>query len=218
MASFCTKCGAPVTPDKQFCTACGAPVAAAAAGSPAPGVVAYSSPAVAPANPNSSAVKIILIVVGVFVGLGILGAAIFAFTVWRFSRGIHVEGKGDKISLSTPGGTFSTSQSQTFSASELGVDPYPGATNGHGSMKVSLPDGSMVTGIFISSDSKDKVVDFYKGKLGSGASMIDTPSGTIFTLGKSEKESVMVTITAEASQNDGKTQIAIVHTKSNKSS
>jgi hypothetical protein len=218
MASFCTKCGAAVTPDKQFCTACGAPLTAAETSVPVPSVAPYSSIGVAPASPNNNAVKIILIVVGIFVGLGILGAAIFGFTMWRISRAVHVEGHGDDVTLHTPGGTFSTSKSQTFTAAELGVDPYPGATNGQGSMKMDLPTGSMVTGVFVTSDSKDKVVDFYKSKLGDSVSVIDTSSGAVLTLAKQDQESVMVTITADPSQNDGKTQIAIVHTKSNKSS
>ena len=52
-----------------------------------------------------------------------------------------------------------------------------------------------------------------KDKLGSGASVMDTPETTIITLGRGEKESVMVTVTQNPSQDDGKTKIAIVHTK-----
>jgi len=219
VASFCTKCGAAVSPDAPFCTACGAPTGAAAIQPGVPPTSNYTyaaAPAVPVAPPSSggsSALKIILIIVGVFVGLGVIAACIFAFTIWRVSRAIHVDGNGDNVSIHTPGGTVSTSQTKTYSTSDLGTDPYPGAQSARGGMKMDLPGVKMVTGVFMTSDSKDKVVDFYKGKLGSSASVMDTPETTIITLGRGEKESVMVTVTQNPSQDDGKTKVAIVHTK-----
>ena len=212
MASFCAKCGAEISSDKQFCTACGAPPAAASA------VAAAAQPAAPPASSGTSAVKIILIIVAVFVGLGILGAVAFGLMVWRVSRAIHVSGPGGQVTMSTPGGTFTANPSKTYSASELGTDIYPGAQPGHGGMRMDLPTGSMVTAVFVTSDSKEQVVAFYKAKFGSEASVMDTPSGAVITLPRSQQESVMVTVTANSSQYDGKTQIAIVHTKSNKTS
>jgi hypothetical protein len=222
VASFCTKCGAAVTPDKQFCTACGAPTGAVAAYAPSVAppppqgfgpATGYPSGTPGAAGSGSNAVKVILIVLAIFVGLGILGASIFAFTVWRFSRAIHVDGNGGKVTLHTPGGSIVANQGTTYSASDLGTDIYPGATTGHGSMKMDLPSGSMVTGVFVTPDSKDQVVNFYKSKFGSGASVIDTQNGAILTLSKGDHESVMVTVSANSSQYEGKTQIAIVHSK-----
>jgi hypothetical protein len=220
VASFCTKCGAAVSPDAPFCTACGAPTGAApiAPGAPPPaGNYTYAaSPATPAAAPPStgggSAVKIILIVLAVFIGLGVIAASIFAFTVWRISRAVHVDANGENMTLHTPGGTVSTSQTKTYSASELGTDPYPGAQSGRGSMKMDLPGMKMVTAIYMTSDSKDQVVNFYKGKLGSGASVMDTPETTIITLGRGQQESVMVTVTQDPARDEGKTKIAIVHT------
>lgn len=233
MASFCTKCGAAVSTETQFCTSCGAPTAVApvspaayqpvayppppAATYPQPGA-AYPPPAAAPPNSGSSAVKIILIVVAVFVGLGILGASIFAFTVWRVAHAIRVEGTNGQVTVNTPGGSITANQTQTFTASELGTDIYPGAESGHGSMKMDLPTGSMVTGVYVTPDSKDQVVAFYKSKFGSGASVYDTANSALLTLNKDQQESIMVTISSNSSQDGGKTRISIVHTKSNKSS
>lgn len=170
----------------------------------------------APSSSGTSAVKIILIVVGVFVALGILGICIFAFTVWRVTRGIHVEGNGDKVTLNTPGGSISTNSGTTYSAGELGTDIYPGAITGHGSMKMDLPNGSMVTGVFLTPDSKDKVLNFYKSRFGSDASVMEAEDQAVLTVKKGESEAVIVTISSKSSENDGKTQIAIVHTKSKK--
>jgi len=212
MASFCAKCGAESSPDKQFCTACGAPLAAPTA------VGASAQPAAAPANSGSSAVKIILIIVAIFVVLCVIGAGIAGYTMWRVSRAFHVSGPGGQVTMSTPNGTLTANPSESYSASELGTDPYPGAQSHKGGMRMNMPSGSMVTAVFVTSDSKDKVLAFYKEKLGSAASIIDTQEGAILTLSTGQQESVMVTISSKSSENDGKTRIAIVHTKNNKPS
>jgi hypothetical protein len=226
LASFCTKCGAAVSTETQFCTSCGAPTASAAvnpAANPPPyppayPPAAYPPPASAPPSSGSSAIKIILIVVAVFVGLGILGVCIFSFTVWRFARAVHLDGPNGQVTVNTPGGAITANQTQTFTAAELGTDIYPGASSGHGSMKMDLPTGSMVTGVFVTPDSKDQVVSFYRSKFGSEASVYDTATGALLTLNRGQQESVMVTVAGNSSQDGGKTRISIVHTKSNKSS
>jgi hypothetical protein len=216
MASFCTKCGAALSSETQFCTSCGAPVS----GIPAsPAVAAYPQDypqAAAPAGSGGSAVKVILIVVAVFLGLGILGSAIFAFTVWRVARSVHVAVSNGQVSVNVPGGTVITNP--VYATSELGTDVYPGAQSTRGSVKMDMRTGSMVTGVFVTSDSKEKVVEFYKNKFGSGASIYDTASVALLTLNKENRESVMVTVSAKSSQDDGKTRISIVHSKGNKPS
>jgi hypothetical protein len=211
VATFCSQCGTELSPGAQACASCGTP-----APSPIP-VAASAPPVVAPASSGSNALKIILIIVAVFVGLGILGAGAFGFFVWRVAHAVHVSGSGKDITVETPGGSISAGGGGNISASDLGADVYPGATTGKGSMRMSLPTGSMVTGVFVTSDSKDQVVAFYKEKFGSGASVIESNDGAVITSTK-EEESVVVTVTANSSEYDGKTQIAIVHTKSSKSS
>jgi hypothetical protein len=210
MASFCSKCGAQLSPDTQFCNACGTPVVAAAA------VVAPVQPVAPPAQSGGSALKIILIIIAVVVGLGILGMGAVGFFAWRVAHAIHVSGNGSDVTLHTPGGTLSTSSSEIYTAGELGTDIYPGATTGKGGMHMTLPTGSMVTAVFVTSDSKDQVLAFYKEKFGSDASIFDSGDGTVLTVNKGEQESVVLTITKGSSENEGKTQITIVHTTSKK--
>ncbi len=81
---------------------------------------------------------------------------------------------------------------------------------------MDLPTASMVTGVFVTSDSKDQVVAFYKDKLGSGTSVYDSANTAMLTLNKGQQESIMVTVSANSGQDDGKTRISIVHSKSNK--
>lgn len=207
MASFCTKCGAELTAGAQACSTCGTPVAAA----PAP-------PVAAPAKSGSSAVKIILIIVAVFVGLGVIGAGAFGFLVWRVAHSVHVSGSGNQVSLNTPGGNISANTNETFSASDLGTDIYPGAQPGKGSMRMTLPTGTMVSAVYFTSDGKDQVLNYYKSKFGGDVSVFDSSEGSVITLNKGQQESVVVTITVNPSEYGGKTQIHIVHTTSTKSS
>ena len=79
-----------------------------------------------------------------------------------------------------------------------------------------MPTGSWVSAVFVTPDSKDQVVNFYKGRLGSELSVYDTANSAVLSAQKSKQESIIVTVTANASQYNGKTQIAIVHTISNK--
>jgi len=223
VASFCTKCGAAISPDVQFCTTCGAPTAAPATGYAAPGYGApppvqysqpYAPPVAAPQGSGGSALKIILIIVAVFVGLGVLGVAIFAFSVWHIAHAVRVDSNGESVTVNTPGGTISSSTSQSYSASEMGTDIYPGALSVRGGAKINLPGSSMVTAVYVTSDSKDKVLDFYKSRMGGGASVYDAEESAVLTAKKGDKESVMVTISSKPSEADGKTKIAIMHTKS----
>jgi hypothetical protein len=196
------------------------PVAAqpAAYQPPPPPPVAYP-PAVAPAKSGGGALKIILIIIAVIFGIGVLGAAVVGYGVWKVAHAIHVSGSGDKahMTFSAPGGgTISANTAETFSAAELGTDIYPGASAGKGSMRMTLPNGSWVTAVFVTPDSKDQVVSYYKNKFGSEASVFDSAASAVLTLQKSKQESIMVTVTANQAQYDGKTQVTILHTTSNR--
>lgn len=210
VASFCSKCGAQLSSDAQSCNACGTPVAPPAA------VVAPAQPVVAPAQSGSSALKIILIILAVVIGLGILGMGAVGFIAWRVAHAIHIAGNGSDVTIHTPGGSLSANTSETYNAGDLGTDIYPGATAAKGGMRMTLPTGSMVTAIYLTGDSKDQVLAFYKTRFGSDASIFDSGDGTVLTVNKGERESVVVTITKGSSENEGKTQITIVHTASKK--
>jgi hypothetical protein len=169
-------------------------------------------PGAAPAKSGSSAVKIILIIVAVIVVLGILALGAISYVGYRVARAVHVSGPNGQVSINTPGGTITANPSQTYTAAELGTDIYPGAQSTSGGMKMSMPTGSMVIGSFLTSDSKQQVIDFYKGKFGSQASVFDTADGAMLTQAVSKQESVMVTVTANQARDNGKTRIVITHT------
>ena len=80
-----------------------------------------------------------------------------------------------------------------------------------GSMNMKTPTGSMVTSVFTSSDPVDKIVDFYKSKLGDQASIVQTGNGTMLSGGEKDKNSVMITITPQANLS----KIVIIHITNN---
>ena len=216
MASFCAKCGSALSANEQFCTSCGT---AAATGSAAPAQPSAAQPGAAPASSGSSAAKIILIIVAVVVGLGIIviGGGIFAIRHY-ITHNIHVSGPNGQMTMQTPEGKINFNTAQTYTAADLGVDPYPGAESTRGGIKMDLPTGSMVTGVYLTSDTKQQVVDFYKSKFGGTAAVFDTSDGAMLTQTVSKQESIMVTVTANPTRDNGKTRITITHTKSNKAS
>lgn len=187
-----------------------------------PGQPVPMQPAVPVSSGSNTILKVVLIVIAIIIGIGVLGAGIFGYTVWRISRAIRADKNGTSISLpstaSGGGGTFSAGKAMSFTSTELGTDVYPGAQTGEGGMRMNLPGGSMVTAIYTTSDSKEQVLEFYKNKLGTDASTMDSGNGAVISLKKGEDESVMVTVSSGTGENDGKTRIAIVHTKSTKPS
>ena len=247
MAVSCAKCGSTFLDNVERCPVCGAPATPSAAAQPAApayqpvapvppaaGQGTYSAvpaqysamPAQPPAMPaqplaapakSGGALKVVLIIVAVFVVLGILGLGIVGYTVYRIGHAVRQAATGEHA-IVTPAGTFSANSLKAPTASELGVDIYPGAKADRGGASMTTPSGSVMTAIFVTTDSKEQVVNFYKAKLGSSASVFDMNNTAMISSKKGEQESVMITVSEKDSQADGKTRISIVHSKSNKPS
>jgi len=181
---------------------------------PPPPPMGYQVPAgVAPRGGGGSAIKIILIVVLILVGLGILGAGAIGFMVWRVAHAIHVANRSGQLTLNTPSGSIIAGSGDNLTPDELGTEIYPGAQSTKGGMRMNLPTGSIISAVYLSSDSKDQVLSFYKDKLGSEASVFDNANSAMITKKKGPHETVMVTISVRAGEDEGKTKIAIVHTR-----
>jgi hypothetical protein len=171
-------------------------------------------PAAAPVKSGGGGIlKIVLIVIGVIVVLVMLVVGVIGYGIWRVAHAVRVNSSTGETTINTPGGAISASSNIKFTSSELGTDVYPGAEpNKSGNLRMSLPTGSVVSASYLTSDSKDKVVAFYKEKLGSQATAMDFGANAILSLKKGEHEVLTITISQEASQSDGKTQIHISHT------
>ena len=164
-----------------------------------------------PPRSDNSALKIVLIVVGVVVALGILAACVIGFVGYRVAKSAHHNSDGS-VSFSTPNGTVTTGKSLNLTAEDLGTDPYPGAASSVGSMNMKTANGSMVTAVYTTSDPADKVVAFYKEKLGDQASIVKTNHGTTLTSGEREKNQITISISPQGDL----TKIAIIHVTENK--
>jgi hypothetical protein len=171
--AFCTSCGATVEGTGKFCTKCGAAVTGAglAPSATSGGLVgAAAKPAMtstaAPATPASGggALKAILIVVAVIIGVIVLGGAVVGFGVWRIASRSHVEAGKNGARIETPFGTVESNTDTTAALRKLGIDVYPGARALPGGAAVSMGAMSTVTGQFETPDSPDLVESFYKAR------------------------------------------------------
>jgi hypothetical protein len=184
------------------------------AGVPIPPNPVYQNvPPPPPATSGNTVLKIVLIVVGVFVVFGVLVAGVIGFSVYKVAKGAHKDSNGN-VSISTPSGTITTGSSANITEADLGTALYPGAiSSGQGSMNMKTPNGSMVTAVYTSTDPADKIVAFYKDKLGDQASIVQNSNGTVLSAGEKDKDNVVITVTPENSSS----MIAIVHVTNTKS-
>lgn len=206
--AFCNSCGASLTPGTKFCTKCGAVVT----GAP---VVPASSPAAAPGpvapKTSSSAVKIMLILVGVLVIFGILGVATLAIIGMHIARRTHVTQDGNRVKVETPFGSVDTSTSKDPQqmAKDLGVDIYPGAQpQSNGSAAANFGGVHTVAASFLSSDPVDKVCSFYRAKFPNAMSSVSSQNHCSIV---STDQGNVITISIEPSGNSTKIQISSVN-------
>lgn len=182
---------------------------------PPPGAPLPISPS--PRKPGSSALKIILIVVGVFFALGVIGAGIVGYGVYRFSKSVHKDANG-QITMNTPFGAVHTVPSATLTESDLGIAIYPGAEPDKNGVRMDMGGKTMITGNFLTSDSQDKVIAFYKDKAGPSAGLITTADGMEISQPNGAESSVGIRIRQSAGAEGGKTRIIIQHVFQNAAS
>jgi len=204
---FCTSCGATLEGTGKYCTKCGAAItgasgsqittAAGPAGTAAKPAMA-AAPAATPAQ-GGGALKAILIVVAIIIGVIVLGGAVIGFGAWRLMRSTHVEAGKDGARIETPFGTVESNTNATAALRKLGVDVYPGARPLPGAAVVSMGSMSTVTAQFETPDSPDLVEAFYKARF--PRSNINVSDQNQRTLVFTTAEKGMMTIVIEAQGN-----------------
>lgn len=119
-------------------------------------------------------VAVILIIVGLF-------AAVLAMAVWIVVKTVRVNESGvdhgKNVSIDLPGAHINIQKQPKLDPASIGVPIYPGAvlasknTSGGASLSFSTDDGkddaflSVSAAEYVTRDSVEKVVAFYKGKL-----------------------------------------------------
>ena len=198
MAQFCTKCGSPLAEGMKFCTGCGAtigeqsapaaaqppaPVAAAQAAPPAPVAAPVAPAAAAPAPSKGSPIlKIILLVLGGVFLLSVLAVAagVYYYYTRIKPRVTQIEEKIHQA-YPTPSGTREVHpqppapSEPAAPALDMGVPVYPGATPTEGQGEMPMGAGGFKVQQYTTPDSLEKVLAFYKDKLGPKA--VATQSG-----------------------------------------
>ncbi len=171
--AFCTSCGATLEGTSKFCTKCGAAQTGATSSAPATGGLAAAAvkpaaaaPAIATTAPASGggALKAILIVVAIIIGIIVLGGAVIGFGVWRIASRSHVEAGKNGARIETPFGTVESNTDTSAALRKLGIDVYPGARPLPGGAAVNVGSMSTVTAQFETPDSPDLVESFYKAR------------------------------------------------------
>ena len=164
-----------------------------------------------PTTSGTTVLKIVLIVIAAVALIGVVIAGVVGIGIYKIAKSAHKDSSGN-VSITTPGGTITAGQNNNVSAADLGVELYPAVAAGEGSMNMKTPNGSMVTAVYLSSDPPDKIVAFYKERLGDKASVVQTSNGTVLSAGEKDRDNIVITITPEG----GSTKIAIVHVTSTK--
>jgi hypothetical protein len=206
--AFCNSCGAQFAEGTKFCGKCGAAITGVPS---APQAIAPGPP---PSSGSSSGLKMVLIIVGVIVLIGVLGVATIGVIGYRIAKSSKVSQKGDNVKVETPFGSMETSTDPQKTAEELGIDIYPGAeVQKAGTATVSFGSFHSVTGKFESNDSVEKVCDFYRTKL---------PNATVQSSDQSQCSIIAAgdgnstTITARSNGDGSNFEIVVVNKKSSK--
>ncbi|HEU5453255.1 MAG TPA: zinc ribbon domain-containing protein [Terriglobales bacterium] len=162
--AFCTSCGKQLDATARFCDRCGAAVGAAPQAAASSGAAVQPAPAAAPVpqSGGSSGLKIALIVFAVLVALALVGTASVAIIGLRIARATRIHASGDDATVQTPFGEVKSTHDAAQVARDLGVDVYPGARPLEGAGVVNLPGLHVGGANFESSDSLDKVAEFYR--------------------------------------------------------
>lgn len=205
--AFCNSCGAQLAEGTKFCSKCGSAVTGAPAA--APQAIAPGPP---PSSGSSSVLKVVLIIVGVIVLIGVLGVATIGIIGYRIAKSAKVSQKGDNVKIETPFGNMETSSDPKKTAEELGVEIYPGAqVQKAGTASVTFGSIHTVTANFESNDSVDKVCDFYRSKFPNATvQSSDQTHCSIILNGQGNS----TTITAESSSDGSKFTIVAMNKKS----
>jgi hypothetical protein len=201
--AFCNSCGATLAPGTKFCNKCGAAVA----GAPIPASAAPAQGAPAPSTTGgNSALKIVLIVVGALVVLGVLCLATIGLIGYHFVRQARVSQDGDHVKVETPFGSVDANKDPEQAARDIGVEIYPGAqVQNNGAASTTFAGIHTVAANFQSSDPVDKVCSFYKAKYPSA--MASTSEENHCSIIFRDKQN-MITINVHSSGDGTKIQIS----------
>jgi hypothetical protein len=184
-------------------------------GSPQPANWPPASPLPGGPNPPKSgmgATKVILIVVGVFLVLGVVVVGLLGFAGWYIVKSAHKDANG-QTTLNSPFGSIKTLPSDQITENDLGIAIYPGAIPEKFGSVAKMSSFTVLSAHFRTTDPADKVIAFYKDKAGPGAQIMSLPFGvgTQIQLQGEAGAYVKILITQLTNQSGSETRIQIDH-------
>jgi hypothetical protein len=197
--AFCNSCGGTLEAGARFCPKCGAAIPMAAA---IPATVP-SAPAAPPQG--SGALKVILILVGGIVVLGVLGIGTLTFVIRRIAHRSHLDNRNGNVKVETPFGTVQSTSNPNEAARNLGIDSYPGARVLTGNT-ATIGGMHTITAEFESDDPPEKVMAFYTSKFPSAN--VATKDQNRYTIVSTDKKNL---ITINIEPQGSKTRITVAN-------
>jgi hypothetical protein len=156
---------------------------------------------------GSNALKIVLIVVAIIVGLGIIGTAAATFIGLRIARHTRVEQKDGKVTVHSPFGTVESNTDASEVAKDLGIEMYPNARPlKDGAADVHIGNMHNVSAQFETDDPPDKVAEFYRSRIPNAN--VNVSNGDQYTIVSTQKNNI---VTVNIEKQDGKTRIHIAN-------
>lgn len=155
--------------------------------------------AAAPAPQGSSALKIILIVLGVLAMICIIVVGGMVYVGKKVVDRTRAEMAEDRANgtVTTPFGKIQTSKDPIRIAEMMGAEVFPGAKPMPDSSSMVVINGTqMMNANFSTASTEDEVLAFYKEKY-PAASIIDTPENKMVMIGDKEKGGIVMTINVE---------------------
>jgi len=144
------------------------------------------------------------------IAIGLVILAFFYFMVSHLLMFFPGLSRTGGASESAPVQESSASPPPDSAATDLGIDIYPGVRTLSAPDRAISPDRSSVSAVFVSDDSMDKVIAFYKARMTGQTTIYASGDGVVVSISPNPQESTVVTIGPATS--GGKTKISIAHT------
>jgi hypothetical protein len=183
-------------------------------GSPQANWPPSSAQPIAPKAPKSGmgATKVILIVVGVFLVLGVIVFGLLVLVGWYVEKSTHKDANG-QAAITLPFGSAQTLPCDKITEKDLGILIYPGARPIKSCLLTKTSTFTGLSDRLLTSDPSEKVVAFYKDKAGPGAQITSLPfgAGTQIQAQSQAGVSIRVLITQRTNASGSETHIQIDH-------
>lgn len=144
--------------------------------------------------------------------VAVLAVILITLRFLSFFQGSNPE--GDSPGIGTSQRSDTASSPRAASSGGLGIEVYPGAQKLSGEDQAATSDGSVVSAAYVSSDTMNKVIDFYKARMIGYATIYADGAGVVVSIVRSPNDSVRVGISP--APGGGSTRIYITHTTSSK--